>query len=143
MIRLAALLLMVLALAGCKSHPLGPYVSPRVTGQVLAADTYQPLPEVRVIRGRPKASPNWELKGGELLMLKSPVQTDREGRFVLESERVLSVVRGSGWNRVQLTFERDGYQRFQTNCSIRLATNTFRGEPLLSVGEVLLQKLDR
>ncbi len=72
-------------------------------------------------------------------MRKPPVLTDREGRFTLASEGVLSIVRGAGWNLVSLTFERAGYMRFHTNCSASQVTNTVSGEPVLAVGQIFLE----
>src|SRR5689334_8691896 len=99
-------ILIALLVAGCKSRPLGPYVSPRVTGQVLAADNAQPLSDVQVSRGLPqrRGATGSPPKGSELLMQKAPVLTDMNGRFILLSERVLSIVRGSGWDTVSLAF---------------------------------------
>ena len=97
MIRTILSLLVVVMLFGCKSRPLGPYTSPRVTGRVLAADTDQPLANVLVIRGSGEARSMSPPKGAELLMQKAPAQTDVNGMFELASERVLSVVRGVGW----------------------------------------------
>jgi len=57
MIRVIGLFLFAVSLAGCKNLAWGPYVSPRVTGQVLAADTRQPLAGVKVTRGRPEPQP--------------------------------------------------------------------------------------
>ena len=136
----AVLLVVVLCAAGCKTGPFGPYVSPRVSGQVLAADSRAPLPEVKVIRGRiDRSSLNKHPKGGELLIRKSPIQTGADGRFALESERVLSIFRGSGWSQVRLTFEHPGYETLRTNYSTLTATNASAGEPMLEVGPVLLQ----
>lgn len=145
MIRWIGLLLFALALAGCKDLAWGPYVSPRVAGQVLAADTRQPLAGVKVTRGlwpEPPAMASSSLHGGELLIRKPPTLTGPHGEFVLESERVLTPIRWGGWSWVRLTFERAGYLRFQTNYSLfsLAATNTPDGVPLLEAGEVLLQK---
>jgi hypothetical protein len=76
-------------------------------------------------------------RGGELLMAKTPVRTDREGRFTLETERVLTPFRGAGWFSVRLVFERAGYERFQTNYS-RLAFSTNAPEGELDAGDILL-----
>ncbi len=143
--RLSVCALITLAILGCRSRPLGPYVSPRVTGQVLAADNHEPLAGVKVIRGpvetaSRRASPP---KGGELLMSKFPAQTDRNGRFELASERVLTVFRGSSWNIVSLSFQANGYLRLQTNCATATVTNTPEGELVLNVGEILLQPAPR
>ena len=145
MLRLMASLVVVIVAVGCKSRPLGPYISPRVTGQVLAADNHQPLAGVKVTRGladngsRRGSSP----KGSELLMQKAPVRTDANGRFVLPSERVLSIVRGSGWDTVSLAFEREGYHHFQTNFPISLGTNSTTGEPVLNTTSIILQPATR
>ena len=48
-------------------------------------------------------------------MAKAAVRTDQDGRFMLDTERVLTPFRGSGWFAVQLTFEHPGYERFLTN----------------------------
>ena len=130
---------LMVVLSGCKSRPLGPYTSPRVTGQVLAADKDQPLANVLVIRGSGEPRRMSPPKGAELLMLKPPAQTDVNGVFELPSERVLSVVRGAGWNIVSLSFDRNGYQHFQTNCPIATSTNTPSGESVLDVGRIFLQ----
>ena len=137
-----ALCLAAFALVGCKSMPFSPFISPRVTGRVLAADTGQPLTDVVVrsgaqARGYRGAMPP---KGGELLMAKAPVRTDRGGRFTLDTERVLTPFRGTGWFSVRLSFQHAGYERFQTNYSrLNLSTNAPDGEPLLDAGDILLQ----
>jgi hypothetical protein len=141
MLRISSLLLLAFTLAACQSRPLGPYLSPRVTGEVLAADTEKPLAKVTVDRGgrqinRPPGPPP---KGGELLMRKPLAQTDQHGRFILSSERVLSIIRPASWNMVVLEFERAGYQRFRTNFPVGLATNSQTGEPILDTGKVFLQ----
>jgi hypothetical protein len=132
-------LLIGVMLLGCKSRPLGPYTSPRVTGQVLAADKDQPLANVLILRGSGEAGGASPPKGAELLMRKAPAQTDVNGIFELPSERVLSVVRGAGWNVVSLSFVRNGYQHFQTNCPINMVTNMPSGEPVVDVGRIFLQ----
>jgi hypothetical protein len=140
--RLFVLGLAALALAGCKSHSLSRYSSPRVIGRVLATDTGRPLADVKVIRGEQTEALNRTVprKGGERLMAPTPVRTDSDGRFVLDTERVLTPFRGSGWFSVQLTFEHPGYERFRTNYSyLNLGTNSWMGEPVLDAGNILLQ----
>ena len=73
-------------------------------------------------------------------MAKAAVRTDPDGRFVLETERVLTPLRGSGWFSVQLSFELPGYERFQTNYScLNLGTNSWKGESVLDAGNILLK----
>jgi hypothetical protein len=127
--------------------PFSPFISPRVTGRVLMADTGQPLADVNVKSGaqaRGYSSSLMPPKGGELLMARAPVRTDRDGRFELETERVLTPFRGSGWFSVQLLFEHSGYERFRTNYStLNVRTNSPTGEPLLDVGDILLHPASR
>ena len=143
MLRSATLLLVVLALTACKSRSFGPYLSPRVTGQVCASDTGKPLPNVSVIRAERISSrlPGPPPKGAELLMRKSPVRTDKDGHFVLSSERVLSIIRPSGWNLLVLDLERPDYQHLRTNFPPDLATNLPAGEPNIDVGTIFLQPI--
>ena len=78
-----------------------------MTGRVLAADTGQPVADVAVKSGaRRRHSGAMPPKGGELLMAKPPERTDRDGRFTLGTERVLTPFRGAGWFSVQFLFER-------------------------------------
>jgi hypothetical protein len=139
--RLFALYLAAFALVGCKSMPFSPFISPRVTGRVLAADNRQPLADVIVKSGARAGGFRGGMppKGGELLMAKAPVRTDRDGRFTLDTERVLTPFRGTGWFSVQVSFQHAGYERFQTNYSrLNLSTNAPDGEPLLNAGDILL-----
>ncbi|HEY5915063.1 MAG TPA: hypothetical protein VJA21_31095 [Verrucomicrobiae bacterium] len=132
-------LLVCVVVPGCKSHPLGPYVSPRVEGQVVSAEDGRALEGVAVTRGKLTVdSLDRYPKGGQLLLRKVPAETGRDGYFVLPSERVLSVVRGSGWNEAQLSFAKNGYRTLYTNVTTTLATNSLAGEPVLSVGVVRL-----
>jgi hypothetical protein len=137
-----ALCLAAFALVGCQSMPFSPFVSPRVTGRVLAADTGQPLADV-VIKSGARASGHSSAmppKGGELLMAKAPARTGDDGRFTLATERVLTPFHGLNWFSVQLLFERGGYERFRTNYSrLNLITNAPGGEPLLNAGDILLR----
>jgi hypothetical protein len=142
--RFLALCLAALALAGCKSRQVSPYVSPRVTGRVLAADTRQPLADVQVIRQESTSRGDGTAesgKGGAALM-NAPVvvRSDRDGRFVLVSERVLAPLWGASWYSVDLSFQCPGYQRFATNYSLlNLSTNSVQGQNALSAGDILLQ----
>ena len=140
--RLLVLCLAALALAGCQSHPLSLCVSPRVTGRVVAADSRQPLADVKIRSGERAQDFDGAVppRGGERLMAKAAVRTDPDGRFVLETERVLTPLRGSGWFSVQLSFELPGYERFQTNYScLNLGTNSWKGESVLDAGNILLK----
>jgi hypothetical protein len=144
--RYVAFCLAAVVLAGCKSMPLSPFISPHLTGRVLAADTSQPLAGASVKSGAQASGYRGGMppKGGELLMAKAPVRTDRDGRFTLETERVLTPFRRAGWFSVQLLFECPGYQRFRTNYStLNVHTNLPNGDPLLDAGDIPLQPVSK
>ncbi len=139
--RMLVLCLAALALAGCKSRPLSVDVSPRLTGRVLAADTGQPLADVKVrnIANTDPGNRTAPPKGGERLLAKPAVYTDHDGRFVLETERVLAPFGGAGWLAVRLSFEHAGYERFLTNYSyLNLTTNSASSGAGLNTGNILL-----
>ena len=144
--RYVAFCLVAGVLAGCKLTPFSLFISPRVTGRVLAADTSLPLAGVTIKSGAQATGyrPGMPPKGGELLMAKAPVRTDRDGRFTLETERVLTPFRRAGWFSVQLLFECPGYERFRTNYStLNVTTNLPRGEPLVNAGDIRLQPVSK
>jgi hypothetical protein len=140
--KLIVLGLTALAVSGCKSHPLSLTISPRIIGQVRAADTGKPLADVKIMSGdqaRALSSP-FPVKGGERLMTKAPVETDADGKFVLDAQRALTPFRGSDWFSVQLSFEHPGYERYLTNYSyLNLGTNTLNGDTVLDAGIIRLQ----
>lgn len=134
--------LAALALAGCQSHPFSVAVSPRLTGRVLAADTGQPIAGVKVRSLDQADDRNGTVppRGGELLQTKATVLTDRDGKFILETQRVLTPFSGAGWFSVRLSFEHAGYERFLTNYSyLNLSTNSSNGASGLDAGNILLR----
>jgi hypothetical protein len=138
-----ALLLLALALAGCRSLQLEPYTAPRVTGRVLAADTRQPLEGVKVTRDHSerRAGASEPPKGGRLMDRDYSIRTGSEGRFDFSSQRELTIFHSPGQQFIQLDFERSGFDRFQTNFSmLKCGTNTPGGEPLLETGDILLRR---
>ncbi len=140
--RLFVLGFAALIVVGCKSHSLSRTGSPRVMGLVLASDTGRPLANVKVNRWEQPEDANRTVprRGGERLMAPASVRTDPEGRYFLEKERVLTPFRSSDWFSVQLSFEHPGYERYVTNYSyLNLGTNSWKGEPVLDAGKILLQ----
>lgn len=140
--RLLVLCLAALAVTGCKSHPFSVAVSPRLTGRVLAADTGQPIADVKVKNIDQSDGVNHTVppKGGERMLAKPIVYTDQDGRFVLETERVLSPFGGTAWFAVRLSFEHAGYERYLTNYSyLNLGTNFSNGQQGLDAGNIRLR----
>jgi len=136
------LLLLTVALAGCQSGKFSHYISPRVTGRVLAADTHQPLPDATVRRVVPYPADGEDTapKGGQLLTRSSGVRTDADGRFVLDGERDIALFHHPAWWSVTLSFTADGYRFYQTNYSVaNLSGHSPDGEPLVNAGDILLK----
>jgi len=135
------LLLVALTLVGCKSVLVSSYVSPRVTGRVLAADTHQPMAAVRVRRvnpGAPASSDN-PARGGQRLEPAVGVRTDQQGKFVLDAERDLTLLHQQVWYSVTISLEREGYQTLQTNFTIaNITTNAPDGAPVVNAGDILM-----
>jgi hypothetical protein len=134
--------LAALALLGCQSDPFSLTVSPRVTGRVLAADTQQPIADVKIrnLNNTDGGNNTMPPKGGQLLQAEAPIRTDQDGMFVMEVERVLAPFRKGGWFSMQLCFEHPGYDRFITNYSyLNLGTNTINGKPGLTAGSIFLR----
>jgi hypothetical protein len=140
--RCITLPLLLVGLAGCQSGGVTHYVSPEVTGRVLAADTHQPLANVNVQRGG--SGQNFEPfgppKGGQLLIQTSAVRTDADGKFILASKSVFALFRQPGWWMVPVTFSHSGYESFQTNYTGDNVTNySAEGAPVVNAGDILLQ----
>jgi hypothetical protein len=137
---LLGVLIAALAFAGCRSTSPSQYISPRVEGRVLDAQTQQPLAGVKVRR----VVPDWEpavdqAPTGDAALAQAPAPRSRQdGTFVLASERDLELFRRSGWVSVTLSFEHAGYETFTTNYTLVNATQTPRGEPLVKAGDILL-----
>jgi hypothetical protein len=137
-----ALLLLAVTLAGCQGGKYSYYISPRVTGRVLAADTQQPLDRATVRRVVPIPSAGTDTlpKGGQLQMVPGGVRTEADGRFVLDAERVIAVLRHGGWHSVTVSFEQAGYAEFQTNyIATRFKERSPEGVPLVNAGDILLK----
>ena len=132
---------------GCQSGKFSYYLSPQVAGQVLAADTRQPLAGVAVRRVVPvptsgEATPP---KGGQLLTEPAGVRTDANGRFVLDAERDLAVLFHHGrWQSVTVSFERTGYASFQTNfTTVNIKGRPSGDMPRVNAGDILLTPISR
>ncbi|HTY89391.1 MAG TPA: hypothetical protein VMB80_18220 [Candidatus Acidoferrum sp.] len=141
-IRLFGLLLSATVLAGCRSGNLAYYISPQVTGRVLAADTRQPLEGATVRRVVPTPSDGEATppKGGQLMMQPGAVYTDADGRFVLDAVRDLTLFQHSGWHSVTVAFAGAGYGSWQTNFTAAdYKARTPEGVPRVNAGDILLQ----
>jgi hypothetical protein len=132
-------------LAGCQSVEFTRNISPQISGRVLAADTHQPLAGVNVARITPEnAEAFGPPKGGQLLTQAGGVQTDADGRFVLEGESVFALFRQSGWWSVPVSFSRSGYQPEQRNFTgTNVISDSISGAPVINAGDILLQPLGR
>jgi hypothetical protein len=135
---------LLVILAGCQSHDFNHVTSPEVVGRVVAADTHQPLANVRVRRpgANEKFEPSGPPKGGQVLIQLTPVRTDADGRFVLASQSTFALFASPGWWTVPVSYECAGYEGFTTNYTASdVISNTPSGPPVINVGDVLLQPL--
>jgi hypothetical protein len=135
------LLLPALLLVGCKSVLVSSYISPRVTGRVLAADTRQPIPDVKIRRFDPQASQDYDspARGGRKMEPIPGAKTDAQGKFVLDAERDLTLVQQQVWYSVSILFERVGYRTLRTNFTVsNVTSNAPDGAPVVTAGDILL-----
>ena len=135
--------LLLTVLAGCESGRFTHYISPQISGRVLAADTHQPLAGVSVTRINPQPVGTSDLpKGGQVLTQTAGVRTDADGTFVLPGESVFSPFRQAGWWSVPVSFSCSGYETFQKSYSgTNLTSQSEAGVPKLNAGDVLLKPL--
>jgi hypothetical protein len=128
----------VCLLSGC--HPFSQYLSPRVEGRVLDAQTHQPLPGTQVQRVSEKRNrnPAQPPNGAQLLMQHHVVLTADDGTFVVDSQKAVGLFHSVFWSAIRLSFQHDGYLSAVTNFTAANSTNTVSGEPLVKTGDVLL-----
>jgi hypothetical protein len=138
-VRFFALLATVLLWAGCASSP-SQYTSPRVTGQVLDAQTRQPIAKVQIqrVHDKPRQDPNTVPRGAEAIQENWYAYTDAEGRFTVDSTTTLTLFTSVTWYSVTLAFSREGYSTFTTNYTPAEATFLPSGEPVVNAGTILL-----
>jgi hypothetical protein len=121
----------VAGVTGCGSTSPSRYISPRVEGRVLDAQTHQPIAGVRVRRldASTEAAPGEIPRGAQALEQAPEVRTENDGSFAVASQRDLELFRRSGWYSVAISFKHPGYGPFMTNYTPALAIKTPRGEP--------------
>jgi hypothetical protein len=128
---------------GCESNRISQYVSPRITGRVVDADTQQPLRNVQVQRVFGHKRGMDPPKGSQPLEKWNMTRTKADGEFVLESQRELTPFRHVGWYSTTLAFDLSGYESRTIEYSASDATNQPDGEPLISAGIITLEPLDK
>jgi hypothetical protein len=141
--RTALSLLLVVTLTACKNP--SQYISPRITGRVIDAQTHRPLEDVAIrrITGQDIYHSGEQLKGAQQIQLPAPVLTSADGTFEMVSTKALAFFRSVGWYAVTLSFKHDGYQDLLASYSLSQATNTPAGEPLVKAGDVLLEPVSK
>jgi len=143
-ISLAGWLLVLLVSSGCRSIGFSDYVTPAISGRVLAADTGKPLAGVKVLRLQPGQSANAgsPAKGAELLQQPRPEITGADGDFVSSGSEYISFFNRPGRWSARLTFQAAGYATWQTNYTAAdVATNSLPDKPLVLAGDVFLKPL--
>jgi hypothetical protein len=135
-----------ISLAGCQPGGVTHYISPEVTGRVLAADTHSPLANATVERAGPdqKYEPSTLPKGGQLQIQTGIVRTDASGRFELASKSVFALFRQPGWWSVPVTFSHYGYESFSTNYTgDNVTSHSTAGAPVVDAGNILLTPVSK
>ena len=128
-----------LMLAGCKVFDPSSAATPQITGQVLAADTRQPLTGVKVMRVLPGQG-SAPLHGAELMQQGMPEHTDAVGHFSVAGSDYFTLFHRTSWGAVRLSFQASGYYLLTTNFTALSFTNqAATGAPVVDVGEVLLK----
>lgn len=127
-------------LVGCKSRSASHYVSPRVIGRVLDAETHQPLAGVEVQRVVPdyEAGSMDQVRGGEVLARPQPLRTSAEGTFDLDSQKSVAFFRQIAWFTAEISFARRGYETFITNYTPVNAVFLPSGESVIHAGDIWL-----
>jgi hypothetical protein len=134
----------LVGLCGCQ-HSLSQYISPRVTGRVVDAQTHQPISNVQVRRvvNRPTTDSMEPLKGAQALKQKPAARSETDGTFVVTSQTELIFFRSFYWYSVTLAFERSGYERLVQSYSATSSTISPTGEPRVEAGDVALTPASR
>jgi hypothetical protein len=79
-------------------------------------------------------------KGGPLLMESRGARTDAEGRFFLDGERAITIIKRGSWRSATLKFTHAGFHEYQTNyIAAGSAEEPPGGAPLVNAGEIILQ----
>jgi hypothetical protein len=133
-------LMVAFVFAGCKSTSPSQYVSPRIEGRLLDAQTHQPVHGVNVRQPLPDQNPAVveAPKGATVLNQPRGVLSGKDGRFVMDSERDLALFRTFGWYSVSISFEHPAYKPLTATYTLSDATNTAAGEPVVKAGDILL-----
>ena len=130
--------------SGCRSIGLSNYVTPTISGRVLAGDTGRPLPGARVLRLQPgqSAGAGSPAKGAELLQQERPEITGADGSFVLAGRNYISFFNRSGRWSARVVFQAAGFVTLQTNyTSANIISNSAASEPQIDTGDILLKPL--
>ena len=131
------LALVITGWTGCKSRSPSQYVSPRVTGRVVDAQSLQPISNVQV--RRIEGSSDRSAKGAQRLEQSASVRTREDGTFTLESERDLAFLRQVYWFSITLSFGHPDYVSLQKTFNSNIAKNTPSGEPLIEAGDISME----
>jgi hypothetical protein len=139
-LRTLAVVILTIGMAGCQSSSPSQYISPRIVGRVVDAQSQQPVAGARIRRLKPQ-DPNVAqvVKGGEQIDQSPAIRTGSDGSFVLVSEKSLALFQRLGWYSVSLAITHPNYESLTTEFTLVNATNTPSGEPLVKAGDIHLQ----
>lgn len=139
------LIAIVALVSGCSSTKLSSYISPRLTGTIVDAQTGKPIKGAKIQRllNTGGVTDPAQLKGAQLIEATPPVRSDELGRFVVDSARDLSPFDHSGWWSVTIRYMAEGYATAVNLYGVEQSTNSPSGEPQVNAGVVKLQPFKR
>jgi len=136
--RLLAIGILFVSLPFLGCHSVSHYVSPQVVGRVLDAKTLQPIAGVKVQRVVPDYEAGEQVRGGEMLELTRPPESKADGTFVLRSQKSVTLFRDIAWFTVEVSLTHRYYEKYLTNYTPRMSTNSPNGEPIIFAGDILM-----
>jgi hypothetical protein len=132
---------LVAMVAGCSSTDglHNAYVSPRIEGHVIDADTKLPIERVLVLRQRRSLDAGLDeyVTAGEIQQREHTIYTNADGEFDMPSRTDLEMGSDRTWSAVTLKFIHPGYHMYSTNYVNH--GGFVEGEPLLQAGDIELR----
>jgi hypothetical protein len=136
----SGVLLPLSIVVGCKTNSPSHYISPKVTGRVLDAQTREPIKGVKVQRVIPNPVVNMDgtPKAGQVMEGERGTSTDADGSFVLGSKRDIELFADVGWGSVTISFSHSDYVTLVRTYPASKAVTSPDGEPVVNVGTIAL-----
>ena len=73
-----------------------------------------------------------------MLELTRPPESKADGTFVLRSQKSVALFRDIAWFTVEVSLTHRYYEKYLTNYTPRMSTNSPNGEPTIFAGDILM-----